>query len=71
MISANRSVRGTVCVMITVRWLLGPLVAVLLVAAPGVASGASSAAVWPVDPRPAVVRGWEPPASAYGRGHRG
>ncbi|MGA5557900.1 murein hydrolase activator EnvC family protein [Streptomyces lavendulocolor] len=28
--------------------------------------------VWPVGPpRPAVVRGWEPPASAYGPGHRG
>ncbi|MGA5424101.1 peptidoglycan DD-metalloendopeptidase family protein [Streptomyces lavendulocolor] len=30
------------------------------------------AGVWPVGPpRPAVVRGWEPPASAYGPGHRG
>ncbi|MGI5480372.1 peptidoglycan DD-metalloendopeptidase family protein [Streptomyces lavendofoliae] len=29
-------------------------------------------AVWPVGPpRPVVVRGWEPPASAYGPGHRG
>lgn len=29
-------------------------------------------AVWPVGPpRAAVVRGWEPPVSAYGRGHRG
>ncbi|GGQ29612.1 murein hydrolase activator EnvC family protein [Streptomyces roseolilacinus] len=29
-------------------------------------------AVWPVGPpRAPVVRGWEPPASAYGRGHRG
>ncbi|MER7109968.1 M23 family metallopeptidase [Streptomyces sp. NPDC000229] len=29
-------------------------------------------AVWPVGPpRPAIVRGWEPPASAYGPGHRG
>ncbi|QGV78251.1 M23 family metallopeptidase [Streptomyces ficellus] len=29
-------------------------------------------ATWPVGPpRPAVVRGWEPPASAYGPGHRG
>jgi murein DD-endopeptidase MepM/ murein hydrolase activator NlpD len=26
---------------------------------------------WPVGLRPSVVRGWEPPASAYGRGHRG
>ncbi|MEE1756932.1 murein hydrolase activator EnvC family protein [Streptomyces sp. SP18CS02] len=29
-------------------------------------------AAWPVGPpRPAIVRGWEPPASAYGPGHRG
>ena len=27
--------------------------------------------VWPVGVRPPVVRGWEPPATVYGRGHRG
>lgn len=33
---------------------------------------AARAAVWPVGPpRPSVVRGWEPPPSPYGRGHRG
>ncbi len=26
---------------------------------------------WPVGVRPAVLRGWEPPATTYGRGHRG
>ena len=26
---------------------------------------------WPVGLRPSVVRGWAPPATAYGRGHRG
>ncbi|WP_078662586.1 M23 family metallopeptidase [Streptomyces bicolor] len=26
---------------------------------------------WPVGLRPPVLRGWEPPATAYGRGHRG
>lgn len=26
---------------------------------------------WPVGVRPPVVRGWEPPATQYGRGHRG
>ncbi|MYS93953.1 MULTISPECIES: murein hydrolase activator EnvC family protein [Streptomyces] len=26
---------------------------------------------WPVGLRPRVVRGWEPPASVYGPGHRG
>ncbi|WP_308282389.1 peptidoglycan DD-metalloendopeptidase family protein [Streptomyces lichenis] len=29
-------------------------------------------AVWPLGPpRPALLRGWEPPASPYGPGHRG
>jgi murein DD-endopeptidase MepM/ murein hydrolase activator NlpD len=27
--------------------------------------------MWPVGVRPVVLRGWEPPASAYGPGHRG
>nr|WP_282793417.1 M23 family metallopeptidase [Streptomyces sp. CC224B] len=36
------------------------------VAAPPGGGGA-----WPVGPRPLVVRGWEPPATAYGPGHRG
>lgn len=27
--------------------------------------------VWPVGARPEVLRGWEPPATAYGHGHRG
>jgi murein DD-endopeptidase MepM/ murein hydrolase activator NlpD len=26
---------------------------------------------WPVGTRPAVLRGWEPPATVYGPGHRG
>ncbi|MCH0570881.1 M23 family metallopeptidase [Streptomyces sp. MUM 136J] len=26
---------------------------------------------WPVGVRPAVLRGWAPPATPYGRGHRG
>ncbi|GHH16214.1 hypothetical protein GCM10018780_58410 [Streptomyces lanatus] len=26
---------------------------------------------WPVGVRPSVLRGWEPPATTYGRGHRG
>lgn len=26
---------------------------------------------WPVGARPTVLRGWEPPATVYGRGHRG
>ncbi|MEU5290641.1 M23 family metallopeptidase [Streptomyces umbrinus] len=26
---------------------------------------------WPVGLRPSVIRGWDPPATTYGRGHRG
>ncbi|MFF0018276.1 murein hydrolase activator EnvC family protein [Streptomyces sp. NPDC005374] len=29
------------------------------------------ARAWPVGTRPAVLRGWEPPATVYGPGHRG
>ncbi|MER6627769.1 M23 family metallopeptidase [Streptomyces sp. NPDC000987] len=29
------------------------------------------ARVWPVGDRPAVLRGWQPPATVYGPGHRG
>ncbi|WND34846.1 M23 family metallopeptidase [Streptomyces sp. BB1-1-1] len=29
------------------------------------------ARLWPVGTRPAVLRGWEPPATPYGPGHRG
>ncbi len=29
------------------------------------------ARAWPVGARPRVLRGWEPPATAYGPGHRG
>ncbi|MEU9341811.1 M23 family metallopeptidase [Streptomyces sp. NPDC048278] len=29
------------------------------------------ARVWPVGVRPPVLRGWEPPATVYGAGHRG
>lgn len=29
------------------------------------------ATAWPVGGRPFVLRGWEPPATAYSRGHRG
>src|SRR4051812_45262714 len=31
----------------------------------------SLARAWPVGSRPLVVRGWEPPATPYGPGHRG
>ncbi|MFI8088745.1 M23 family metallopeptidase [Streptomyces sp. NPDC086080] len=40
---------------------------------PAGADGATPAVgrVWPVGVRPRVLRGWEPPATVYARGHRG
>ncbi|MFI2208166.1 M23 family metallopeptidase [Streptomyces sp. NPDC020141] len=41
-------------------------------ASAGTPAPAPPSAVWPLGPpRPAVVRGWEPPLSPYGPGHRG
>jgi len=53
----------------------------LLAAGPALGAGPAGAVagdphrpargVWPLDPRPAVVHGFDPPATRYGRGHRG
>ncbi|WP_326740794.1 M23 family metallopeptidase [Streptomyces sp. NBC_01022] len=47
-------------------------------ASPGAADGRApvpvdpaGGRVWPLEGRPPVLRGWEPPATEYGRGHRG
>ncbi|MEU5688005.1 peptidase M23 [Streptomyces venezuelae] len=39
--------------------------------APTPAPAPARASTWPVGARPPVVRGWSPPATAYGAGHRG
>ncbi|MFF3637080.1 peptidoglycan DD-metalloendopeptidase family protein [Streptomyces sp. NPDC002250] len=39
--------------------------------APSRAPVPAIARAWPVGVRPVVVRGWEPPATVYGPGHRG
>ncbi|MFZ4280309.1 murein hydrolase activator EnvC family protein [Streptomyces rhizosphaericola] len=39
--------------------------------APGAPGERAGGPVWPLAGRPAVVRGWEPPAGPYGPGHRG
>ncbi|QHC31607.1 M23 family metallopeptidase [Streptomyces sp. HF10] len=39
--------------------------------APAGAGVPTVARVWPVGVRPPVLRGWEPPATPYGPGHRG
>ncbi|MBT3152885.1 M23 family metallopeptidase [Streptomyces sp. CHD11] len=43
------------------------------VAEPAGEDGATPAVgrAWPVGVRPRVLRGWEPPVTVYGRGHRG
>lgn len=41
------------------------------VPAPPPPAAPAIARAWPVGTRPAVVRGWEPPATPYGPGHRG
>jgi murein DD-endopeptidase MepM/ murein hydrolase activator NlpD len=33
--------------------------------------GAAAGGTWPLSPRPAVVRGFDPPGSPWGAGHRG
>jgi murein DD-endopeptidase MepM/ murein hydrolase activator NlpD len=46
----------------------------VLAAAPGGAradSPSPDTAVWPLDPRPAVVAGFDPPDTLWGAGHRG
>jgi murein DD-endopeptidase MepM/ murein hydrolase activator NlpD len=50
-----------------------PIVFTLLAVGAGPAAGAVAAEgwEWPLDPVPRVVRGFEPPSSPYGPGHRG
>ncbi|MGV9991897.1 murein hydrolase activator EnvC family protein [Streptomyces sp. NPDC003374] len=38
---------------------------------PGAPAVPAVGRVWPVGARPPVLRGWEPPATVYGPGHRG
>ncbi|MEU6537559.1 M23 family metallopeptidase [Streptomyces sp. NPDC047000] len=40
-------------------------------AAPAPPPPRASRAVWPLAGRPVVLRGWQPPATPYGPGHRG
>ena len=48
------------------------LLLAVMVAAPGGARGDTvDPAVWPLDPRPQVVTGFDPPTSPWGSGHRG
>ncbi|WP_300385379.1 M23 family metallopeptidase [uncultured Nocardioides sp.] len=51
---------------------LAVLLALLLACAvPAPAAAADPDGVWPLQPRPAVATGFDPPASPWGAGHRG
>ncbi|MEV5398778.1 M23 family metallopeptidase [Streptomyces cellulosae] len=81
----RRCVRLLLVVAVTVAALLAPPASRLFAAGaaglstavvetlPGADDGAVPAIgrTWPVGVRPQVLRGWEPPASVYGPGHRG
>lgn len=42
-----------------------------VISSPAVRAEPAAHAVWPLDPRPAVVRGFDPPDQPWGAGHRG
>jgi murein DD-endopeptidase MepM/ murein hydrolase activator NlpD len=50
---------------------MAPLTALLLASALALPGAADPVGVWPLQPEPAVVRGFDPPDSPYGAGHRG
>ena len=47
------------------------LLAVLAAAPNGARADSPGPALWPLDPQPEVVTGFDPPASPWGSGHRG
>src|SRR5690348_3079436 len=47
------------------------LLAVLAAAPGGARADVPGPAVWPLDPQPEVVTGFDPPSSPWGSGHRG
>lgn len=53
------------------RLIMLSLLLLLSAAGPAGAEEAPGDRSWPVGNRPAVVRAWDPPTSAYGPGHRG
>ncbi|MFE2645467.1 peptidoglycan DD-metalloendopeptidase family protein [Streptomyces nigra] len=79
--AARISGRVTLLLLLTATALLAPVpdltpTAVEVRAAPGADPDAGPdvprlGRAWPVGSRPPVLRAWEPPATAYGRGHRG
>ncbi|MEV8595549.1 M23 family metallopeptidase [Streptomyces sp. NPDC052012] len=71
---ARAVTRLAVLLALTCTLLLSPPPAQLLASGEGDEGAEDVPAVgraWPVGSRPRVLRGWEPPATPYGRGHRG
>ncbi|MFF1275537.1 murein hydrolase activator EnvC family protein [Streptomyces marokkonensis] len=71
---ARTGTRLVLLVIMTLAALLAPPPPSWLPAAAPAAGDGPTPAVgrtWPVGVRPRVLRGWEPPATVYGRGHRG
>lgn len=70
-------VRLVLLLLLTTTALLAPVPRLTLSATGMPAAPAPAPAVptvgraWPVGVHPPVLRGWEPPATTYGRGHRG
>jgi murein DD-endopeptidase MepM/ murein hydrolase activator NlpD len=54
-----------------VCFLVVALLAVLAAAPNGARGDAPGPAVWPLDPQPEVVHGFDPPSTPWGSGHRG
>jgi murein DD-endopeptidase MepM/ murein hydrolase activator NlpD len=50
---------------------MAPLTALLLASALALPGATDPVGVWPLQPEPEVVRGFDPPDSPYGAGHRG
>ncbi|MER7895340.1 M23 family metallopeptidase [Streptomyces sp. NPDC096046] len=74
--------RANRCARVCARLILLPIVTVTALLAPPPPLFAADAPpadatvpaigrAWPVGLRPSVLRGWEPPATVYGPGHRG
>lgn len=55
----------------TIRAAVGSAMLLVAVTAPGPSAGGRGSYDWPLAPRPAVVRGFDPPAHRWLPGHRG
>ncbi len=61
----------SLCRLVAVALATLVLVGVSVTATPAVADGTDPVGVWPLQPEPEVVRGFDPPDVVWGAGHRG